>query len=505
MTTSRALAIITVATLPLAAFTVNGFLANRQDEGGTGTVDTFEGGTEELAAARKVAAEPAVDHTDPVGWGLPRTSRPADEPVEYQAAAALAAAGRTEAAKGDAIADVKASLTELGGLVADPSRAAIKALPGGQGQELLDSLLARRTGLERRQKWLEDRTDIARRIATAEGLLAGPPDGANEKKCLDEILAVEKRFPAVVEDDETTEPANSRTQSEERRLHTLRTRASFRQQFHEAMTAVDPREKRDRLDAFLASHGSAPDSRDAQLQDTAKAELGVAKLAVFKADAEQAQSAKLMAAALKKWLAEPPAGPDNRAAKGTLIVRTWLEGKVPEPPRPAEPAKLEGLQEAEVLVLAGGAEKTTMRMLAVFEEIEGDPGNWRYWLNSENALDPELPRGEGNATVENGKRPADVPVFIAIQKEYGRARANFLANPLSEDGAETFAEKSTELAERIRKHLDVKAHTRVNKQLYVDYDSFGQALQEACNRAAETAEEFAAVAKHEGLRSLVIP
>jgi hypothetical protein len=498
MTTSRALAIITVATLPLAALTARGFLVNLGPEADPAELKTYEGGTEEIAVARKVAAEPAVPPADPVGWGLPKKSRPADEPLEYQVAAALAASARAAAAGGDAIADIAAAVNEIGGLLAEPRRAEILTLPGGPG--LVESLQARRAGLQRRSKWLEDRADVARRIAALEALLAGPPDGANETKCLADIIAAGVQFPAVVDDDDADEPANARTKSEDRLLEGIRSRASFRQEQHEAMTAADPEDKLRLLEAFLEEQPSASDPSDAQLVEEAKREVAVAKLAVLRAKAEQAQTAEGMAKALKKWLDAPPAEPANRKAEALAVIRTWLMRNVPEPPADANLPKLRGLQ--ETMMLAGGEEK---RMLGMFAPTPSEPGKWRFWWDRADRADPDFKRGRGDVTVPTAKAPMKIPVLVEIEATYGRARERLLGDPLGEGVTEAFAQESGKLADRTAAHLAIQANTNARHELQDAYDKLGEELEAVCRKATAAAREFDAAAKGNALRSLLLP
>jgi hypothetical protein len=498
MTTSRVLAIITVATLPLAALTARGFLVAPQSEADTAELKTYEGGAEQLAAARKVAAEPSAAPADPVGWGMPRKSRPADEPLEYQVAAALAAAGRAAAATGDAILDVTATVTEIDGLLAESRRAEILALPGGQG--LLESLQARRAGLKRHTKWLQDRADIARRTAALEALLAGPPDGMNEKKCLGEIHDIVVQFPTVVDDEDPTEPPNARTESQEQDLEGLRSRALFRQEQHAAMTAAAPEDKLRLLDTFLKDHPSAPDPRDARLLDEARRELGVATLAVYRAQAERAETADAMAKALKNWLAAPPAGPDNRKAEALAVIKTWLKGNVPEPPQVAELAKLRNLQ--ETIMLNGGAEQ---RMLGVFAPTPNQGGKWRYWRDSEDQKDEDYRRGRGDVTVPAPKAPLEIPVFVDIEVTYRKARDKLLGNPLGDGIAKAFAQQSGELADRIAAHRALPPNTNVAHPLQDSYEELGEAIEGACRRATLAAQGFELAAHKNGLRDLLLP
>jgi hypothetical protein len=498
MTTSRALAIITVATLPLAALTARGFLSAPGAGTDAADLEPYQGGVDELAAARKVAAEPSVAPADPVGWGRPRPSRPADEPVEYQVAAALAEAGRAALAKGDAIADVTAAASEIGGLLAEPRRAEILALPGGQG--LLESLQARRAGLQRHTKWLEDRADIARRITALEALLAGPPNGTNEKKCLAEINDVVVQFPPVVDDDDEAEPPNARTKSEDRALESMRSRASFRRDQHEAMTAAAPEEKLRRLEAFLDKHASASDPRDAGLVDEAQRERGIARLAVFRAMAERAETADGMAKALEQWLAASPAEPDNRRAEVTAMIKTWLTNNVPGPPEVTELAQLRNLQ--ETIMLAGGEEK---RMLGVFAPTPNDPGKWRFWWDPDDRADLNFKRGRGDVDVPAGKGPMKNPVFVEIMDAYGAARERLLGEPLDDGVAEAFAEESGKLAEQTAAHLTVQANTNAPHKLQDAYDQLGKALEAACRKATSAAREFDSAARENSLRSLVLP
>lgn len=496
MTTSRALAIITVASLPLAALTASSFLAVPGSEANTAELKTYEGGSEEIAAARKAAAEPAVPPADPVGWGSPRKSSPADEPLEYRMAAALAAAGRAVAAKGDAIADIDAAINEIGGLLAEPKRAEILALPGGQG--LLESLQARRAGLQRHSKWLEDRAEIARRIAALEALLAVPPDGENEKKCLADIAAAGVQFPVVVDDDDADEPANARTKSEERRLEGIRSRAAFRQAQHEAVTAAAPEDKFRLLQAFLGDRPSAPDPRDAWLVEEAQRELGVARLAVLRARAEEAETADDMAKALKQWLAATPAGPDNRKAEALAVIKTWLERNVPTQPKVAD--QLRGLQ--ETIMLFKGEEK---RMLGWFEQTQNEPGKWRFWWDRADRADPDFKRGRGDVPVPAAKAPMNIPVFVEIEATYGPARKRLLGDPLGEGVAEAFAHESGKLAERTATHRAIPANTNAPHEFQGSYDNLGDELEAACKKAAEAADEFDEAAKKNALRSLLVP
>lgn len=497
MTTSRALVIITVATLPLAALTARGFLVNPVSEADTAELETYERGTEEIAAARKVAAEPAVPPADPVGWGLPRKSRPADEPLEYQAAAALAASGRAAAAKGDAIADIAAAVNEIGGLLAETKRAEILALPGGSG--LLESLQARRAGLQRHSKWLEDRAEVARRIAALEALLAGQPDGANEKKCLADIAAAVVQFPAVVDDDDPDEQPNTRTKTEARSLEALGARALFRQEYHAAMTAADPDGKLRQLKALLQKYASAPDPQDARLVDDAKQELGVAVLAVLRAQAEQAKTADGMAKALQKWLAAPAAGPDGRKAEAMTVIKTWLARNVPEPPQPADLPSLRDLHEA---IVAANGEK---RMLGVFEETPNQPGKWRFWQDRKDQLDESFSRGRGDVTVSDPKGPMKDAVFVEIQSKYKHARAAFFQDPLGDGAADAIAKQSVELAERAATHRAIPPNSNALHKLQAAYEALGEELEAACGKAAAAARGFDTAARDYELRSLVLP
>jgi hypothetical protein len=497
MTTSRALAIITVATLPLAALTVGSFLAAPGSKADTAELKAYDGGAEELAAARKVAAEPAVPPADPVGWGLPRKSRPADEPLEYQVAAALAAAGRAAAATGDAVADVTATLTEIDGLLAESRRAEIMALPGGEG--LLESLQARRAGLKRHTKWLQDRTDIARRTAALEALLAGPPDGTNEKKCLGEINDIVVQFPTVVDDEDATEPPNARTESQEQDLEGLRSRALFRQEQHAAMTAADPEDKLRRLEALLGKHATSPDPRDAWLVEEAQRERGVAKLAVFRAQAERAETADGMAEALKKWLDAPLTGPDNRKAEALTVIKTWLKRSVPEPPQVAELPKLGELQETIMLT----AENEEQRLLGVFKLIPATD-KWRYWWDREEQNNLNWRLGRADVKVPATRAPWKIPVFVEIEATYGKARDRLLENPLGDGIAEAFAQQSGELADRIATHRAIPPNS-TKHPLRDAYDDFGEALEGACRKASEAAGQYEAAVKANGLRDLLTP
>lgn len=498
MTTSRALAIIIVATLPLAALTARGFLVNPGPGVDTAELKTYRGGSEEIASARKTAAEPAAPLTDPVGWGLPKKSRPADETLEYHVAAALAAAGRAAAVKGDAIADVTAAVTELGGLLTEPKRAEIQRLPGGQA--LLESLQTRRAGLQRHSKWLEDRADFARRVATLEALLAGPPDGSNEKKCLAEITAAVAQFPSVVDDDDTDETANARTKSEERALDGIRSRASFRQDQHEAMTAADPEDKLRRLEAFLVGHPSSDDPREASLLDDARRQLGVARLAVFRAQAEGAATADGMAKSLKKWLDAPAAGHDNRKAEALAIIKTWLTRNVPEPPAVEAQEKLLNLQ--ETIMLAGGAEK---RMLGVFAPTPSEPGKWRFWRDRADRADPDFKRGRGDVMVPPGKAPLKIPLFVDIEANYSRARDRLLGDPLDDGVAEAFARESDELADRSAAHRALPTNTNAPHSLQDAYEALGKELEATCRKATAAVRAFQAAAKENALPSLLPP
>jgi len=496
MTTYRALAIITIATLPLAVLSARGFLASPSSDPATMAPPTYAGGTDELAAGRKAAAEPSAAVVDPVGWGRPRKPKPADEPVEYHVAAALAEGGRAAIAKGDAIADVTAAVTEIGGLLAEPRRAEIVALPGGQG--LLDSLQARRAGLQRHSKWLEDRAAIKSRIAVLEAMLTGPPDGTREKKCVDEINDVGVQFPAVVDDDDSTEPPNARTKSDERALEAIRSRASFRREYHAAMMSDDPEDKLRQIETFLRKHASALDPRDAQLLDDAKQQSGVARLAVFRAKAEKAETAEEMATALKRWLAEPPAGPDNRKAEAMVVIKTWLARNVPEPPGIAKLPELLALEEA--IMLFGNEEQ---RMLGVFERTPNQPGKWRFWQDRADRADPNFKRGRGDVTVPDGKAPMKPPVFVENEKTYRLGRERLLAAPLDAGVAEKFAQQTGELTNQTATHRAIPKNTNAAHYLQEDYETLGEGLEAACQTAEKAARAFAAAAKENGLRSLL--
>jgi hypothetical protein len=415
-------------------------------------------------------------------------------------AAALAAAGRAVAAKGDAIADIDAAINEIGGLLAEPKRAEILALPGGQGlgQGLLESLQDRRAGLQRHSKWLADRAELARRITAMEALLVGPPDGANETKCLTDIDDVGSKFPAVVDDDDAGEPADARTKSEQRVLEGIQSRASFRREQHEAMTAAAPEDKFRRLQAFLEDRPSAPDPRDARLLEEAQRELGVARLAVLRARAEEAETADGMAKALKLWLAAPPAGPDNRKAEALAVIKSWLDRNVPTKPKVAD--QLRGLQ--ETIMLFKGEEK---RMLGWFEPTPNEPGKWRFWWDRADRADPDYKRGRGDVPVPAAKAPMNIPVFVEIEATYGPARKRLLGDPLGEGVAEAFAQESGKLAERTATHRAIPANTNAPHEFQGSYDNLGEELEAACKKATDAADEFDEAAKKNALRNLLVP
>lgn len=515
MTFSRALAIVTVATLPLAALSARAFVSTPAPDSGSSELPRYDGDAAAIEGAKKRAADAlAAAPADPVGWGQPKKPASNDLAVEYRVAAVLATSDQAAGARGSgAGGDVTAAITAVERMLEEPSLATIEALPAS-GPKLVAALRAQRSRLGRHKQWLDDREDMQKRITEMAGKLVGDPLGANEKDCLDSLRKAVTDYPTVVADDSADEPASSRTSAEDRSLRALLARARFRGDWVEAMTPKDPAVRFRLLEQFVGKHAAAPDPADAGLLEQAREAIPAARLAFHETVARSAESAADFAAALKQWLAIPAdprqAGPDTRKQDARKLIHDWLEVRLPAIAVPPELAGLGQLQEG--VYVDGDSKRLTF---GIFEAIRDDDRS-RYWRDNEQKNEKDdagkrkYPRGFTTLRISPpGPKP---PRCLSLRADYDAARNSFLKDPLVQAGpaGASAAGKFADDCDRLTGEATALCQVPVGEgalahPLGPSYKTWTEALERAFEAAARAAREFDAVGRASRLDDLLKP
>jgi hypothetical protein len=508
MTTTRAITLMSVATLPLLALTARAFFVSPKGELTTTDLATYADGSKELDEARRLIAAASGgaprEPRDPAGWRSLRAAEPAEERIEYRVVAALDKAGQALTARGDsATGDVASAIGEVQGLLTERRRAEVEALEPS-GSTLVASLGEALGWLQRRQVWLVNRAETGATILSMTEALAGEPKGTGEAKCLQLARSVATRLPRVVPPDVGDDPPDARTTAEDEEIRRLAERAVFRSAFHSAMGADSPRETFERLSALLDEYSTAPDPADGPLRDAAAAALPAARLAHYEAEARSATDARDFVVALRRWLDTPgdprAAAAGERTTKGAALTREWLGERVPALKPPDRLAPLIELQEARWQT--GGA---TVRLLGVFQAIPNDARRWRYWQDNDQKMlkdaggERKFPRGWHTVTLDVPPDPAPSAV-LGVLAEYQKARDEFLLAATKSRGDDlvrqghSFSELCDTLAGQLESHLSIPADGgSLEHPLQKAHDEWGKSVADSLRAAGRIAVDFAAL------------
>jgi hypothetical protein len=494
MTTMRAMFIVLIASLPLAALTARAFFV--RPGGGTdkGDLPRYEPDNALLEKVIKETERPVVKvvaaEGDPSGW---RTGKDvASPPAPYGVAATLGRAA--DAVRELDAGRVDAAIAEVDKLLNDSRRPDIQAMEPA-GARLVSALQDTRKRLDTHKRWIDARAEIAGQLRKADAALADSPAGAGAEAALAILDKVMQSHPAVVVDGAADEPAEARTTSEDGTLRAIRKRAAFRYEFQQAKRAETATKRQMLFEKFLADFGGESlDERDKPLLDDARKLLRDATLEALWAQAQSAESANSLVQSLRKWL--EVAGDPSIRGKARELVDAWLAKRITEGP---DAARLKSLQEGII-----DGERGARRLLGVFEIADSEGTRWRWWTDKEQKADPAYRRGDGRRPpVALKGKPLAPPLAVDLLDKYRDQRKRYLAKPLGTGDAgasgEGFAASCEELSRDAEAHATIAQVPEHQHPAQEVYDALLTELQATLQGAARAAREFDAATRGSGL------
>lgn len=505
MAFTRALAIVSLASLPLAALTARAFFMQPLDPGASCEVPHYQVDPALQSRIDKASGQLLADdrdedgNRDPTGW---RTATNVDAlPEPYDVAAAIRLADG--AIQDSDATHVDAAITALTKFLDEPRRLAIeKWRPAGQS--LVKALRERKERLEMHRRrladraeahrrWLEDRASVAAEIHKAETALADPSIAVGADAAILILQNLRQRYPGVVPDNEEAEPPTRRTASEDDTSRHLLKRAEFRRQFERAGKANAGMGRKVALENFLRTYdGGPPDERDQSLLDDAKGLLDEATREVLWSRVQAADSAGDLAQSLCEWLKAADDADSIATARKVTVV--WLAKRITAGP---DVMRFDDLQEGMV-----DSAKGAKRLLGVFEEAVGE-NRWRWWEDKAQKADPKFTRGAQEAPVALKGEPFERPVLIDLLDTYRQQRTRFIDSPLElgdeRSPAMAFATACDNLQSKARKHAGVSVVDTNPHPLQQDYDAILEQVTKSLGEASKTAREFDEAVRRSGL------
>lgn len=444
MTTLKSLAIVGIASLPLAVLSALAFTNSGEGVGPVVVLPSLpasvalvlDKANAELQA--KAAAEAAVD-ADPAGFRAKE-----DDPVAtkspYSTAAILAEA--EAATKSD---DLDRTNRALAG-IADNS-----LFPVG----LQSEVTGRRQLLERHATWLRNRIVAADSLRQAAETLRAPASIDNATQAADTLRELRRRFPQVAGPNSVSdEPGDALTALEAAEASRLMLWATYRSEFltlkaqHARLDDGQPDALKAALEAwdqFLATYDrpDVPDPDDCIAES--RRVRSETRLAFLWATAIACDTPDTLAPAVLAWLDEPRSpgggGDSDRRGQAIKLLRAWLERNLPSPPTP--PGSLAEMQEGVIDDRQAGK-----RVIATFQAVAEQPKRYRWWYSP--AERKELPLGNDSGFLQAAPT---APRCIDWARQYRKARDTYVAGFMAEESS--FADECRALAEACQNHMKV--------------------------------------------------
>jgi hypothetical protein len=483
MTGPNSIGIVAVTTLPLVVATVMAFF-------GTGARNALTGGMPDVppvtAAVREKVTAALAGATDADG-------AVAKDPAGFRGKSDGPAASEPPYATAAVLAAANIAVTSVDSKQVEQALVRLNAMAGAAGD--LDGDVAERRGqLERHFAWLANRREAAAAIAAADQALREAVSVAGAEASLKHISELRRRLPKVAAEGE--ELADAVTADEAKQADTLRDWAEYRRAFlqakvrqpgggtvsAEAVAAVIAE-----WDRFLAKHGKPgmPDPDECVAE--ARRLRADARLRLLWEKASTQETPAGLAPAIVAWLDEPRGDRDDtaeRLAKGTSLIRKWLEAAVPTAPK--APAGIAGLQEGVVDDRQAGK-----RLIAIFEAVPDVPNRYRWWEAKDQQ--PSMPLGKASGFLVAA--PVE-PRTVAWLQRYAKLRDAYVARGGFLTDADSFVRECRTLRDEYLEHMKIPAYEPTNR---FDKEASGWA-EKVFEHAAKVAEECESALRDSGLR-----